>query len=154
MKFSEFAKNINEVYREKFVKSACIVKPFKCCGNSIYIDCYLAGNLNEVAHGIAANDMFSISLLIDLPDNFDFNSDELPENLIMKAQSNSYVIKPDNEYLYCNYKKVPYRKTKGTAEKLIDVFKKFVDKLHNQVIEDLNAGNIHENFKVLVEKKV
>ena len=72
----------------------------------------------------------------------------------MEARANSYIIKPENEYLYCNYKKIPYRKSKGTAEKLVSVFGKFVDKLHTQLVEDLHSGNIHENFNALVKTKI
>lgn len=154
MKFAEFTENINQVYSGKFAHSACIVRPYRCLGRYVYIDCMLAENLNEVSYGIAENDMFKISFCIDLPDNFNFETDELPENLTMEAKSNSYVIKPENEYLYCNYKKIPYRKSKGTAEKLVSVFGKFVDKLHAQLVEDLNNGNIHKNFKTLVETKI
>lgn len=154
MKFAEFTENINQVYSEKFAHSACIVRPYRCFGRYVYIDCMLAENLNEVSYGIAANDMFKISFCIDLPDNFNFETDELPENLTMEAKANSYVIKPENEYLYCNLKKIPYRKSKGTAEKLVCVFGKFVDKLHAQLVEDLNSGNIHKDFKTLVETKI
>lgn len=154
MKFAEFTENINQVYSGKFAHSACIVRPYKCLGRCIYIDCMLAENLNEVSYGIAGNDMFKISFCIDLPDNFNFETDELPENLTMEAKANSYVIKPENEYLYCNLKKIPYRKSKGTPEKLVSVFGKFVDKLHAQLVEDLNGGNIHKDFKTLVETKI
>lgn len=111
MKFVEFTENINQVYSGKFAHSACIVRPYRCLGRYVYIDCMLAENLNEVSHGIAENDMFKISFCIDLPNNFNFETDELPENLTMEAKANSYVIKPENEYLYCNYKKIPYRKS-------------------------------------------
>ena len=154
MKFAEFAENINQVYSGKFAHSACIVRPYNCLGRYIHIDCMLAEDPNEVFNRIAENDMFKISFCIDLPDNFNFETDELPENLTMEARANSYIIKPENEYLYCNYKKIPYRKSKGTAEKLVSVFGKFVDKLHTQIVEDLHGGNIHENFKALVKTKI
>ena len=76
MKFAEFAENINKVYSGKFAHSACIVRPYRCLGRCVYIDCMLAENLNEVSHRIAENDMFRISFCIDLPDNFNFETDE------------------------------------------------------------------------------
>lgn len=154
MKFAEFTENIKQVYSEKFTQSACNIHSYRCFGRYIYIDCMLAENLNEVSYGIAANDMFKISFYIDLPDNFNFETDELPENLTMEAKANSYVIKPENKYLYCNYRKIPYRKSKGTAEKLVSVFGKFVDKLHTQLVEDLSSGNIHKNFETFVRMKI
>lgn len=154
MKFAEFKESINSIYGGKFDNSTCVVRPYRCLGRYIYIDCMLAGNLNEISYGIAGNDMFKISFCIDLPDNFNFETDELPENLTMEAKANSYIIKPENKYLYCNLKKIPYRKSKGTAEKLVSVFGKFIDKLHAQLVEDLNSGNIHKDFKTLVETKI
>lgn len=154
MKFAEFTENIKQVYSGKFAHSACIVRPYVFFGRYICIDCMLAENLNEVSGRIAGNDMFKITFCINLPDNFNFEIDELPENLTMEAKVNSYIIKPENEYLYCNYKKIPYKKSKGTAEKLVSVFGKFVDKLHAQLVEDLNSGSIHHDFKELVERKI
>lgn len=98
--------------------------------------------------------MFKISFCIDLPDSFNFEIDELPENLTMEAKANSYVVKPENGYLYCSLKKIQYRKSKGTAKKLVSVFGKFIDRLHTQLVEDLNDGNIHKDFKALVKKKI
>lgn len=31
---------------------------------------------------------------------------------------------------------------------------KFVDKLYTQLVEDLNGGNIHKNYKTFVKKKI
>ena len=154
MKFAEFKEDIKSVYTGKFPRSTCKVIPFKCIGNSLYIDCYLAGDIHECSHGIAGNDMFKISLCVNLPDNFNFETDELPEILTMEAKSNCYIIKPESRYMYCDMKKVSYRKSSGNAEKLVKVFEKFVDRLYNSVIEDMNNGNIHENHIKLLKQKI
>ena len=56
--------------------------------------------------------------------------------------------------MYCDMKKVSYRKSSGSAEKLVKVFEKFIDRLYNSVIEDLNNGNIHENYIDLLKQKI
>lgn len=154
MKFAEFAENIKEVYNGKFAHSACMVRPYRCLGKSIVIDCYLAENLGECANGIAGNDMFKISFCIGLPDNFNYETDELEESLVMQCWGNNYLVKPENQYLCYGRRKVAYRKATGTAEKLVTVFGKFVDKLHAQLLEDLNSGNVHENHEALVKQKI
>lgn len=154
MKFNEFAEKIKKVYAEKFAWSACKVKPFICLGNSLYIDCYLSENENECSYGYLDNDMFKISFLVGLPDTFDFEADELPENLVMTSLNNHYAIKPEDDCYYCSNRKIPYRKTTGTAEKLITVFGKFTDKLYNQLMEDIKDGNIHPNYETLLKQKI
>lgn len=62
MKFAEFTENINQVYSGKFAHSACIVRPYRCLGRCIYIDCMLAENLNEVS-------LYKIFLFLQLKKN-------------------------------------------------------------------------------------
>lgn len=154
MKINEFKDRIEKVYHGKFAESAAVVKGAKCLGRYITIDLYLADNSKEVFNGYMINDMFKITLWIDLPDKFDFENDELPETMTMRAVKNSYAIKPESKYLYCELKRVAYRKTAGDAEKLIKTFGKFVDRLYSQVVEDLNNGNAHENYVELLKKKI
>lgn len=155
MKFSEFKGNIINIYGECFAHSTCIVNLYRLYGDCyIDINCKLAENSYEWRNGFSENDMFKISFWIDLPREFDPERDELPENLTMQARAHSYIIKPDDEFFYCDYRKTPYRKSSGTAEKIISVFGKFIDKLYFLLMEDLNSGNIHHDFKELVERKI
>ena len=152
MKYTEFAENIRAIYAEKFPNSVCKVEAVKNFGKYIFITCSLAENINECANRIAMNDMFHIQFCITLNDNFNFESDKLPEQMALECRTNNYLIIPENKYLCYSRRKISYRKVTGTAEKLEETFKKFIDKLYNQLIEDYNGGNIHKDFKEIVQR--
>lgn len=154
MKYLEFAEKIEQVYKGKFPDSMIAVKPCKGFGRYIPIACYLAGDRAEFINGIRENDMLHISFMIDLPRNFDFESDELPESIILKSLDTSYAIKPENKYMYYGRRKIPYRKTAGTPEKLISAFGKFTERLYTQITADMESGNIHGNFTELLRTKI
>jgi hypothetical protein len=97
--------------------------------------------------------MFSIGFIISLPDDFNQEEDELPQELIMEATSRTYKIKPENKNLYCDYRQLSYRKTKGDAEKIIKALGKFFVRLQQSLQEDIAAGNIHPDNIELVKEK-
>lgn len=150
MKFEEFKTEIKSKYAENF-NGACAVRKYVCLGKSIVIDCYLAG---EQEGTISDNDMLKVSLNIGLPDNFNYDADELPEKMIMIAWNNSYLIKPEEKYLAFSRRKIPYRKTTGTADKLIQAAAKFFNRMYTLIREDYNSGNIHDNYIEAVERNV
>lgn len=154
MKYAEFAERITETYHGKFRHSACVVKGGKYLGRTIWIDCYLAENANEMPHGYKENDMFKISFKISLPDKFDFETDNLPDTMTLENSSKHYAIKPESVYLYYDRRNLTYRKTMGNAEKLITAFEKFVDRLYNSVCEDIESGNIHDEFAEILNTKI
>lgn len=152
MKFEKFKTEIEKVFEEKFGKSYCQCRIYKCMGKSITIDCHLADQLNECPHNIAGNDMMSICMGIILPDNWN-DTDELPENLTMEAWQNIIKVKPTVDYLYCDDKKPSYRKTKGNAEKLISAFGKYVERLYNLLKEEYQAENLLDFDMKLIKAK-
>lgn len=147
MKTIEFAEKIVEKYMEKFPKSLCKVKKYICLGYNLTIECFLSENTN-------VNDMFKITFNIQLPEKFDYDTDELPENLTMECWNNIYLTAPENKYFYCSSRKIPYRKTTGDAEKIIKTAGKFFEKLHGLVLEDISNGKIHKDYTGLVAEKV
>lgn len=150
MKFEEFKTEIKGKYAENF-NGACVVRKYVCLGKSIVIDCYLG----EAQTGtISDNDMLKVAFNISLPDNFNYDTDELPEKLIMVAWNNSYLIKPEDDYLAYSTRKIPYRKATGTAEKLVEVAAKFFNKMYTLIREDYTSGNIHDNYTEVVEQNV
>lgn len=161
MKFAEFASRINEKYAEAFPSGHCQVSEYLCLGKSININMYLSGkNEDKNQPMMLHNDMFKICLNIDLPGSFNFKTDDLPGKMVMECWSNCYFVKPDASYhacssspLYC-IRKIPYRKTTGTAEKLVATVGKFIEKLHKMVSDDLEAGNIHDNFLTMVKENL
>lgn len=154
MKFAEFKENIGLIYGEKFDHSTCVVRPYRDFGNYIYIGGLIQENPFEISRGSNGKDEIKISFCVELPDGFDFEKDELPENLIMNAGVCLYVSKSNNKYIYCNMKEIPYRKSKGTAKDLISVFGNFINDFCVQLVEDLNSGNIYRNFNLFVERKI
>ena len=150
MKFEEFKNRIQEKYAENF-SGACVVRKYICLGKSIIIDCYMG----EAQTGtISDNDMLKVAFNISLPDKFNYDTDELPENLIMESWNNYYLIKPEDDYLAFSTRKIPYRKSTGTAEKLIGTAAKFFDKMYALIREDYASGNIHDKYTEVVKQNV
>lgn len=155
MKTFEFAEKIRKEYAKNFPDSFCKVKKYICLGYNLTIECYLSGKMEvDDLPTMANNDMFKITFNIQLPEKFDYDTDELPENLTMECWSNTYLTVPENQYLCYSSRKIPYRKTTGNAEKIIKTAGKFFEKLHGLVLEDISNGKIHKNYAELVAKKV
>ncbi len=155
MKFDEFAHNIVSAYSKRFPGGYCRVAKYVCFGKSITIDMYLSSKETGKSTSVMGdNDMFKICLNVSLPDKFNYESDELPEKVTMESWSNHYLVKPELPYMAYSSRKVPYRKTTGAAEKLIATAEKFMDRLHDMIVEDLAAGNVHENFIRIAQENI
>jgi len=158
MKFKEFTQEIQQSYNKYFPHSRCFIELSKGFHYNIYLRCFLANNVEELASGYWNNDMFDIRFFITPPKgqfekDFTVNSD-LPEDLIIEFHSNSYVIKPPTNYLVYGRHKVFFRKTKGDSKKIIKTLEKFFLNLSNSLKDDLEKNNIHKNFINLVEEKI
>lgn len=152
MKINEFKSRIESVYRGKFNHSFIRCGAYKMLGNYIGIDCYLAENLKECPHNIAKNDIMQIGFIINLPGGWT-QEDELPENLEIRCTGNAIKTKSEQKYLYCDYKRIAFRKTSGDAEKIIAAFGKFVDRLHKSIIDEYRAENLLPFDMELVKEK-
>lgn len=139
-------KKLTKVYNDIFKNSKIEITKNSFSGdNVLWVKLYLAQNENEEINGYFMNDMFSILFrIIKVEEN----------NYIIKNEHSRYFIKPTNKYLVYENKKVAFRKTQGNEEKIITTFKKYVEKLHNALVEDLEQGNIHENHIELLKKKI
>jgi hypothetical protein len=154
MLFAEFKEKIESTYKAVFPNSRCDCIVWKCLGKSICIDCYFTKEDTECAHGIIDNDMFMVKFMIGLPDKFDAETEELPNILEMRALQNSFRVKPIESCLWCSYKKVPYRKTRGNPAKLCETFGRFVNRLYKSVCEERDNNNIHQNDLPLIAEKI
>ena len=155
MKYEEFRNAIKEIYAEKFPNSAVRIR--ECNGlerKVIIINLQLANTQDECVCGYWLNDMFDISFSIELPKNFNWFSDDLPDTLVLECASNIIKIKPDNRYCYYSTEKVPFRKTTGDTAKILNVLKKYVYALYMTVKEEIIRTQIHPNFEELVNKKI
>lgn len=158
MKFIELKNDLESEYNKVFRKSKMIVRASNNLYKCIYIDCYLAGNKDELINGYAQNDMFHISFRIDT-ENGEFTekvTDDtiLPENLVLENMSKSISIVPENRFLAYSSVDVPFRKVKGDCQKMVNAFEKFVIRLYQKVAELEKDGKIHDNFKNLVADKI
>ena len=137
---------LTEIYEGIFKNSKIAITKNSFSGdNVLWVQLYLAQNEQEEINGYFDNDMFDIMFKI---------TKTAENNYIMENKQNRYLVKPTNKYLVYEGKKVAFRKTQGNEEKIITTFKKYVENLHNALVEDLKQGNIHENHITLLEKKI
>ena len=154
MTFEEFKARLQEIYHAKFPNSLCSVKLVKMLGRAITIDCFLANDVSELSHGYWQNDMFKISFWIhDMPKNFE-TTDIMPNTMTLTNNSSYIAITPPDRFLAYGSVKIPFRKTVGNADKIINAFKKYVDRLYDIVNQQIAEGNIHKDYQNIVNAKM
>ena len=158
MKLNELLEGIKEVYGKYFPNSLCVAQYNDNLYSSIWIKCCIGKEKDEFANGIVNNDILNISFLIDenengLPKDLTLDS-EIPNDLCLKNESNSFLTKPENRYMCYSHKSIRFRKTKGDGEKIIKSLDKFFSNLHDELINELNNNNIHDNHIELLKKKL
>ena len=137
---------LTEIYEGIFKNSKIAITKNSFSGdNVLWVQLFLAQNEQEEINGYFDNDMFDIIFKI---------TKTAENNYIMENKLNRYLVKPTNKYLVYECKKVAFRKTQGNEDKIITTFKKYVENLHNALVEDLEQGNIHENHLELVKEKL
>lgn len=141
MKLNEFKARIKDTYNGKFDKSLCSFHYHKHPGNYISINCYLGRDISEVPYRIADNDMISALFLISLPKVWNEN-DDLPENMELRSPYHCIKILPEDKRLHCDHKRLSFRKTTGSAEKLIAAFEKFTGKLYMAIEAEYQSENL------------
>ena len=137
---------LTEVYEGIFKNSKIVITKNSFSGdNVLWVQLLLAQNEKEEINNYFCNDMFSILFKI---------TKTAENNYIMENENSRYLVKPTNKYLVYESKKVAFRKTQGNEDKIITTFKKYVENLHNALVEDLKQGNIHENHITLLTQKI
>ena len=143
---TELTEKLTEVYGKYFKDSKIAITKSSFSGdNVLWVQLYLAQDKSEEINGYFENDMFDIIFKI---------TKTAEDNYIMENRQNRYLVKPTNKYLVYEGKKVAFRKTQGNEDKIITTFKKYVENLHNALLEDLEQGNIHENHITLLTQKI
>lgn len=143
---TELTEKLTEIYGKYFKDSKIAITKNSFSGdNVLWVQLYLAQNKQEEINGYFENDMFEIIFKI---------TKTAEDNYIMENRQNRYLVKPTNKYLVYEGKKVAFRKTQGNEDKIITTFKKYVENLHNALVEDLKQGNIHENHITLLKQKI
>lgn len=137
---------LTEIYEGIFKNSKIVITKNSFSGdNVLWVQLLLAQNEQEEINGYFCNDMFSILFKI---------TKTAENNYIIENEHSRYLVKPTNKYLVYEGKKVAFRKTQGNEDKIITTFKKYVENLHNALVEDLKQGNIHENHITLLTQKI
>ena len=158
MKLSEFLQLIESTYNKHLPNSKCSATYKDNIYSSIFITCYLASDKSENSGGYWDNDMFSIQFHLDLttgefPKGFNLES-EMPDNLNMEVNQNSYLLKPENPYMAYDRHKLSYRKVTGNSDKIITTLDKYFAKLVNDLKQDIADGLIHDGYLELVLNKL
>lgn len=155
MKFAEFAEKVGVAYMEKFPAGYCKVSKYICLGRSITIDMYISGKSDKHnAPTMGHNDMFHVCLAIELPDRFDYETDELPDKMTLESWCRFYLLKPDSPYMVYSKRVLRFRKTTGDAEKLVSYIGKFISNLHEAVQMDYNSGMICDEYMNAVSENL
>lgn len=157
MDYKELGKEFEKIYNKKFKNSKCDVSTGCFIGTTLYINLFLANSKEELIGGIAMNDMFQVMFSIETVNDKDRKIESVDfsnEDLVLECCDNSYSIIPDIPYLAYGRQKVSFRKSTGNVDKILKSFEKFVDKLYDSVVEDLNNGLIHNDYIDLVKTKI
>lgn len=150
---NNFCDAIKALYRIYFSDCICDARLVRCLGNTIYIDCYLAKDKTEFPNNIVQNDPMKVTFAITVQDDTTTNS-FLSETITLEAYQRCYATKPENKYLYCDLKKVAFRKTTGDPDKILKTLDKFFAKLHDSMVDDYNNDNMLDFEAELFKKNV
>ena len=150
MTIREFCEEIKAVYAKYFPYSECVTI-FNPDWRYVGIVCYLSADASETSYNIRNNDMFHVGFSVDIRKNATID-DEMTDT-VMESNHHDFTINPTNPYCVYGSYNVPYRKTKGNAEKIINAFDRFVERLYNAVVNEYTNGNIHKDFTEIVKAK-
>lgn len=164
MKFSEFKELVKTNYNEIFPYSACTIDLGALGKDTVFVTYYLAGNQSEFPNKISQNDLFHISFHImqkmkRYGDGIKLEDDtELPETLVLDVHQKTIMTKPDNDYMAYGSVSLPFRRTSGTPEKIIDTLKRYAEIVKKTLTElyeeDALPVGQQSNIKELVASKL
>lgn len=133
MNFREFKDVVTNNYKEIFPNSACTIGLGALGKDTFFVTYYLAGDKSEFPNGISQNDLFHISFHImqkmeRYGDGIKLEDEtELPDTLILDVHQKTIMTKPDNDYMAYGSISLPFRRTAGTPEKIIDTLKRYAE---------------------------
>lgn len=147
----DFIEDIEKTYKKYFPESLInIHKEEMLSSKSIYAECYLAKDASEVPYRQLANDMFDVTFCIKTLKNFN----ELPDSIELVWNYKSIKLKPSDERYYYDHKHLPFRKTKGDADKILKTLDRCFKLLKNTVIEEFENDNIHDDCIDVAKSKI
>ena len=147
----DFIEDIEKTYKKYFPKSLINIHKEDMLGiKSIYAECYLAKDKSETPHGILDNDTFRIKFSIETLENFN----ELPDVMMLEWYYKAIKLNPSDDFYYCDFKQLPFRKTKGDAVKILKTLDRCFKLMKNAVIEEFENDNIHDDCIDVVKSKI
>jgi hypothetical protein len=130
----------------------CVARMKNILGNSIFIDCFIAGDESEFPNGYAENDMFNIKFNIDTRDAKSVD-DEFGIRTI-ECYSKSFYTAPPSRFLAYGRHDLQFRKTTGDARKIIAALDKFFKRLYDAVVMERDNDNIEKGHIDIVNRKI
>ena len=147
----DFIEDIEKTYKKYFPKSLIKIRKADILGSKdITADCYLAKDESEVPHRILDNDTFRIRFCIENLENFN----DLPDVMMLEWYYKSIKLNPSDEYYYCDFKQLPFRKTKGDAVKILKTLDRYFKLLKDTLVKELENDNIHDDCIDVVKSKI
>ena len=169
MTIEEFITRVKEIYAKYFPNSECVARNLKTLGMEyIRIGWFLSADASECSHNIRTNDLLHVDFTIDLEDNTESgklyemwtydnsakNTGYMPNFITLDINDKVVFCKAKRQYMAYDYINLPYRKTKGTPEKILTTLDRYASILHNKVSELLANDEIPDNRKDFVESKL
>ena len=148
-----FCETVKILYARFFNECICDARLVRCLGKTVFIDCYLAKDKTEFPNNIVQNDPMKVTFAITVPNDITVD-DYLPDVITIESYQRCYATKPENKYLYCDLKKVPFRKTTGDPDKVLKTLDKFFAKLYDSMVTDYNNDNMLDFEAALFKKNV
>jgi hypothetical protein len=148
----EFCEEVKRTYHKYFPDSMCVARMKNILGNSIFIDCFIAGDESEFPNGYAENDMFNIKFNIDTRDAKSVD-DEFGIRTI-ECYSKSFYTAPPSRFLAYGRHDLQFRKTTGDARKIIAALDKFFKRLYDAVVMERDNDNIEKGHIDIVNRKI
>lgn len=144
-----FLEEVERLYHRYFPRSKIDANVVSILGLRIYIDCYLAGDKSEVPYGIWRNDMFQVSLYIDLTRDRQFY-----DPIVLEGSESWVKARSESRYHSFDMLKVPFRKTKGDTRKILQALDKYFARLKGTLVRLDDEGLVREEDQSLVDKKL
>jgi len=133
----EQKKEITAIYHKYFNGSMIEILDSIYQGEkSNYIKLYLTKDAKDLPYQDKGNDIFSIYFNI---------TETIENNFKIDFTSTSYRLKPQNQFIYCNYRIILTKNTQGNFDTIKATFKNFLEKLSKCLYKDYKAENLLEN---------
>lgn len=158
MTVQQFTNEIKELYSKHLPNSAIVCDYSYVLFPSIHIKPYLIKDKTEAHGNIVNNDLFHITFRVNKPKGKAMtgytNETEINEDLEIECLAKSYFIKPINDYYVYSSKKLSFRKTTGSPEKILKALDKFFIKLVESLKDDLANDRITSDYVEIVKQKL